>query len=218
MNDLELALNLQAQYDGKIPAKLLNGVSYSILNIEDGIVDLLFEGSHDIEDAKRDLDAFMGNCPFGRVHWGAWEGLQSVIDAELDNLPSTVKIRCSGHSLGSMRAALAKRELYRRGYTDLEAIGFESPHYGDAQAVAYSGNDNERGYQNYKDLFVNDIFTMIPPHLLLEPYIPWANLKSYYQKPSPDNEYKEFIENIQMHSLSDCCIKYLRTIFPCAQA
>jgi hypothetical protein len=216
MNDLGLALNLQAQYDGKIPSKLLNGVSYSILNIEPGVLDLLFEGSHDISDAKRDLEAFMGNCPFGLVHQGAWLGIPEVIDAELNSLSPLMKIRCTGHSRGAQQAQLAYRELYRRGYTNLECITFECPRFGDMKAVLYASDvvDN-RTYQNYKNLFESDFFTMIPVHLALEPYAEVPNCTRYWQAPSANNEYKEFPLNIQAHSLEDCVLPYLKTICPC---
>ena len=215
MNDLELALLCQDVYDGKIPLRTVGETSFCIVDNPDAI-DFIFPGTHDLTDARRDIEAIMVDVGWGRVHSGAWRDIPQVIDAVWDELHEDRLIRFPAHSLGTMEAALAKRVLFQRGFRNFDVLAFEPPHFGNAKAVAYSGNDNERGYQNYKDLFVNDIFTMIPPHLLLEPYVPAANLIRYYQAPSATNEYKEFPENIQMHSLSDCVIPYLKTIFPCA--
>lgn len=211
LTDYQLALQCQQQYDGLIPLRTVAEVDYSVVH-SDGIVDLIFQGTANWRDAQRDLEAEMVETGWGRVHAGALAGVPQVIDAELDNFSDDILIRCSGHSLGSMEAALAKRVLYQSGFRNLEAIGFEPPHYGDAVAVAYSGNDNERAYQNYKDLFVNDIFTMIPPHLLIEPYVPWANIKRGWQAPSSQNEWHDAPLNIQAHSLKDCGIPLVKSL------
>lgn len=207
LTDLQLALKLQDQYDGKIALIPNAPVDFSILQ-EDGITYLLYEGSHDVNDAMRDLDALMVDCPFGRVHAGAWEGVSESLPA---SLPVDAEIVCAGHSLGAMRAQLAYRELYRRGYKNLHCITFECPRFGDHQAIWYGQSLNaDKTYQNYLNLFEHDAFTMIPLHLPLEPYESIPNCTQFWSAPTANNEWKDWPLNIQAHSLSDCVIPYLQ--------
>ena len=95
MSDLQIAQQLQDQYDGSTPLKNTAGVAYSIV-ASDYVIDLMFLGTSDLEDAKRDLEAGMISTAFGQLHRGAWSGLLEVFSTEEMNLPKNKPIRISG--------------------------------------------------------------------------------------------------------------------------
>lgn len=212
-NDLQFALQCQAVYDGQIPLRTVSETAYSRIDDANGIT-LIFRGTSDMEDRKRDLEALMVTCSFGRVHGGAWKNIQAILDIE--NLPNDETIIfLIGHSLGAMEAQLAYRELYQRGYKNIKCVTFECPRFGDHQAIWCAQSLNsDNTYQNYKNLFEHDAFTMIPLWLVGEPYVDVPNCKQFWQAPTANNEFKDWPLNIQAHSISDCVIPYLKTVFP----
>ena len=213
MSDLQHALDLQRQYDGLIPVLTVADVNYSIVDAKaDGGFEYLLRGTTDLEDAKRDLEALMIPTPFGRVHKGAFDGMLALYHTELEPLPRTDLLRFKGHSLGAMEAAILACIAKGAGFTDIEVVTFESPRWGDAQAMEYFKTLNSRSYQNYKDMWVHDIFTMIPAHFPTEPYEVVPNCTRFWQEPTAANEWAGAPINIQAHSLSDCVIPALKIL------
>lgn len=209
--DYQRALICQQQYNNQLTIRTVAGVTYSRVDTP-GRIQIIKRGTSNLFDAQRDIEAVMTECPFGRVHSGAWNGVPDVLDAE--NIPNDdTTIEVIGHSLGAMRAQLAYRELKRRGYKNLCCVSFECPRFGDIAAINYGNNpDTNITYQNYKNLFEHDAFTMIPLHLPLEPYEAVPNCKQFWSAPTADNEWKEAPLNIQAHSLKDCVIPGLKVL------
>ena len=216
MNDLDLALQCQRQYNGQIPLRTVAEVDYSIVQNDDAL-DIVFQGTSNLEDAKRDLEALMFVTEWGRVHKGAYDGLSNVYLAEKDNLPKDKPIRISGHSLGSMEASMFACMIRYAGYQNVECITLACPLWGDRGAIAYFTNMvKNHTYQNYLDLFHHDFFTMIPVWLPDEPYVPPPNRTRFWSAPTLENEYRvkyNAPEGIQAHSLADCYIPYLKKVF-----
>ncbi len=151
--DVQHAEDLQRQYDGLIYLRTIAEVDYSVLPTSEGI-DVLLQGTSNLEDAKRDLEAEMVMTSFGRVHAGALAGLLELFAMEIAPLPKSTFIRFKGHSLGAMEAAILACIAESHGYTNLEAVTFESPRWGDAQAMAFYNQIKHRTYQNDSITFV----------------------------------------------------------------
>lgn len=211
LSDYQLALLLQEQYDGKIPVTTVSEVAYSRIDDTNGIT-ILFRGTSDLEDAKRDLDTGMVESGFGLVHAGAHSGLRDIFIAEQPTLPIDAYILLIGHSLGAMEAADFACILYMAGYRNIEVVTFESPRWGDQQAMQYFSQIKNRSYRNYKDMWVHDFFTTIPVWLPTLPFHPVPNCHQFWSAPTSLNEWREAPENIQAHSLKDCVIPYLATL------
>jgi len=211
MNDYQLALQCQDVYNGKIPLKTVNGVDFSIVENDDAI-DIIFRGTSDWRDAIRDLEALMIDCPFGRVHKGAWEGVTEAIDFCLPSLSPDKPTRLSGHSLGAMRAQMGACSLYLRGYRNIEVVTFASPRWGNADAIKYYLQIKNRTYRNYKDMWVYDFFTTIPVWLPTLPFQLVPNDTVFWSAPTPENEWRTALENIQAHSLKDCYLPALQKL------
>lgn len=211
MSHLMRAKRLQDQYNNVFLSKTVAEVNYYPVDTGE-TYDILFEGTRDLEDAKRDLEALMETTAYGRVHKGANDGLQAVYQAEASNLPKDRPIRLDGHSLGAMEAGLFACILRQNGFTNVEVLTFESPLWGDAQAMAYFSQIDSLTYQNYLNLFEHDIFTTIPVHLIEAPYVPPPNRIRFWSAPTPDNEWRGAGIMIEAHSLQDCVIPYLEKI------
>lgn len=211
MSDLQHAIDLQRQYAGEIPVKTVAEVAYSVVLSGLGF-EFLLRGTSDLEDAKRDLEAFMVSTPFGFAHKGAFDGLLAVYHAEIEPLNRSTFLRFKGHSLGAMEAGILACIAKGGGFEDIECVTFESPRWGDVQAMEYYKTLNPRTYQNYKDMWVHDIFTMIPAHFITEPYAEVPHCTRFWQEPTPANEWANAPINIQAHSLSDCVIPALRIL------
>ena len=211
LNDLQIALQCQAQYEGKIPLRTIADTDFSIVHNE-GVVDLIFQGTANLEDAKRDLETGMVESGFGCVHAGSYSGLREVFIAIKDELPIDKLIRISGHSLGAMEAAEFACILYLGGYRNLEVITFAMPRFGDADAIKYFNQIKNRTYRNYYDFFEHDFFTSIPLWLPTLPFQPAPNCIDFWSPPTLNNEWRDFPYNIQCHSLLDCYIAGLQKI------
>ena len=203
LNDIPHIQAVVDQYNGLIPVKVISEVSYSLIQGEEATT-LILEGTHNLSDAKRDIEALLVDCGFGRVHAGAWHGIPEMIDAEWNNFSAGKLIRIIAHSLGGMEAGLAACGLHLRGFRNIEVVTFGCPRWGDAAAIAYFNQIPNRSYRNYNNLFEHDFFTTIPIPLLELPYVPVPNVITGWSAPTANNEWKTEGILIEAHSAEDC--------------
>jgi hypothetical protein len=203
VNDIPYIQAVCDQYNGQIPLRTVSEVDYSRIDTLNKIT-LIFQGTANLEDIKRDLEAEMIESGFGRVHSGSHSGLREVFIAEQPTLSLDAQIVCIGHSLGAMEAGDFACILYLAGYHNIEVVTFGCPRWGDADAMRYFYNIKSRTYRNYLNLFAHDFFTTIPPHLLLNPYQEVPNQITGWSAPTITNEWKTEGILIEAHSAEDC--------------
>lgn len=213
-SDYDIALQCQRQYEGEIPVTTVAGIDFSVV-IDDTnrVVNVITEGSHNMRDAMRDLDAFMEPVEgFGQLHGGAWEGVPDAAKIIRGQLRYDYLTRLQGHSLGAMHAVYLTMLLGRAGFHNIECVTFGLPLFGDLAAIENFNNYRNRSYQNYLDLFNHDLFTTIPVHLLSEPYVPPPNRIRFWSAPTEKNEYASFGRLVEAHSLEDCYLPGLKKL------
>ena len=176
LNDYAIALLVQDLYDGD-PDKTLDvmqctsGVNWAMKFYPDCSV-LIFEGTADILDIERDFDFPMEYVSgIGRVHAGAYKGLQDVIQAAMPHLSKDKPLYVTGHSLGAMRAHIATALLVMFGYTLIETVVFGSPLPGDRQLANALAPYPNRSYWNYHDVLNHDFIGNVPAPVPENPYM-----------------------------------------------
>lgn len=172
--DYDIALLLQAQYDGKPVfdmARNTNGVDWAIKGFGDCSA-IFLEGTHSLPDAARDFNFPMRTVAgIGGVHAGFYDGLPETLMAAIPYLPKDKLIKVCGHSLGAGEAHILTAMLAKAGYRALETIAFGSPLPGDIGLAATLAPFENRSYWNYCDFFNHDIVGSVPLYLPAEPFI-----------------------------------------------
>ena len=175
LNDYEVALLLQQQYDGVAGVFNVSApygvVSWALKHYDDCDV-ICFEGSHDLPDWERDFKAAMIHVDgLGGVHGGFYDGLPEVLSA-LNPLLSKDRLTIvAGHSLGGGEAQIFTAMLSLAGYAKLETITFGCPLPGDQRLANLIAPFPNRSYWNYRDFFHHDIVGSVPVVLPEEPYV-----------------------------------------------
>jgi hypothetical protein len=209
-NDVPYIKQVVAQYNKQLPANVISEVTYSRINTN--FITLLFEGTHDLDDAERDLDFPMVTVPWGRIHAGAWSGIEDVLNKENIDNDSTL-ILCIGHSLGAIEAGMAATELSWRGYSNVECVTFGCPRWGDFAAMRFFKNRvKSRTYRNYLSLLKHDFFVTIPPNLLFNPFDSVPNEITGWSEPTANNEFKGKGVLIEAHSSEDCYLPLVTSL------
>lgn len=197
LNDYEIALLLQQQYDeaqGVFDVILdVSGVYCSVKYFQDFSV-ICFRGSTTILDWCRDFQGIMvPDAELGGVEQGFITGLRDI-DAHIDTLPifgSEKSVIITGHSLGAARALLfaGMWTLHNQMEPGDEVVVFGSPRPGGMKLKGILAPLTVRAYCNGRDP-VCRVPLDIP---LIDPYCEPCELIMLDEAPTPDDVWGGFI-------------------------
>lgn len=182
--DLDCAKLCQSLYDGEAIFDYVGAIeevcfaykSYPACNV------VVFEGSHNIEDWKDNIDAVMIYPPGlngAGVHQGFYLGLASVMAQIEIRFSKTKPIYVTGHSLGAARAHIFAAMLVVLGYNVI-TVAFGSPRPGNRKLAKILKAAVARSYWNYHCELEHDPVCKVPvrvrPCFLYVPGSPYTKI------------------------------------------
>lgn len=146
LNDYQIALLLQQQYDGVTGVFdhdfVVDGDRCSIKYFEDSTI-IVDEGSHDFLNWFFNFQGMMQQLTLDNITLGVETGFNvNMTDSMAQTLPLLPKdkpVICSGHSRGAGRAWIRAARLIRMGY-DVYVVVFGSPRPGNSVLATVAAN------------------------------------------------------------------------------
>ena len=154
VTDKQIA-QLQLGMYGQIPGirwdyltKLSDRVVWGAKKADDGVTDIVFRGTTDLQSLLMDLHALRSqNVPtLGRVHPGFYDSMEWVWQAVQAN--TEPPWRFSGHSLGAAHAAILTGQAVRDGKPPVYLVGWGPPKAGFAELAKLIEHIPCRLYRN----------------------------------------------------------------------
>lgn len=209
LSDLDIALQLQKQYDcvqGVFDRSgVVQNVTFAVKHFDDCDI-IAFEGSHDLPDWERDFHADMVHIDgLGGVHSGFYAGLPAVLQAILPYISTEKPSIICGHSLGGGESHIFTGLLALAGFTKLETVTFGSPLPGDQQLSDLLAPFPNRSYWNYHNGFEHDLVGSVPIWLPNEQYVFPRERPKFWSAPTADNPWGQG-HYLAPHNLKDCYI------------
>lgn len=192
LNDYAIALLVQDLYDGNRDGMLdgvfkTSGVNWAYKKYPDCNV-IIMKGTSNILDIERDFDFPMQYVSgIGRVHGGAFNGLQDVMEEAVKLFSPDKHLYVTGHSLGAMRGHIITALFILAGYKNIETVVFGSPLPGDRQLSNVLAPHPNRSYWNYRDTLNHDFIGNLPAAIDQDPYMhPRERIKINQAPDHPD--------------------------------
>ena len=165
------------------------------VKVVDGCDVLVFRGSTNFEDWRRDFDAWakpFGHSKIGPVHPGFLLGLDQVLHEYLQN--ASGKLLVAGHSLGAGRASILCGLAVVAGIVPVGRVVFGEPRPGFQQlADVIAPIKESRSYRNGKPgTFEHDFVADVPYRIGLLQYVHPTPLMDISAPPLPDDEWGIF--------------------------
>lgn len=184
LNDLQIALLLQSQYNGEKVFDYENRIGEVSFAIKyyDACTVVLFEGSFNAADWFSNFQALMIDVPrIGRVEQGFYSSMPEAITDIMARLPGNKPVQIAGHSRGASHANVAASVLIDRGWAagGIIRTTLAPARAGNSDFVKSLAGSPGTAYRNRKDEFNQDVVCCVPLHFLLEPYVDvdeWTNI------------------------------------------
>lgn len=141
---------------------IIDGVCYGLVIVDDVYI-IVFRGSKDLIDWRRDLDTFAKPilCAIGLVHPGFYRGLPNVWDSIKAKIPKDTKWGITAHSLGAAHAAGLTALAILDGRSPDFVVKFGEPKFGFQKFVDFIKPVNTISYRN-GDEYHHDLITDVP--------------------------------------------------------